>query len=164
MLRSSIIILGAAALPLASASVAQSGATGPKPVSRAEFQSKTDQAFSQLDTNKDGFLSAQEIQVGQNSALQQVNALRQARMQAEFKQLDTNKDGQLSFQEFAAAAPSVKSAETPQQMLQKLDANKDGKVSASEFSTPRLAVFNKLDANKDGVVSVDEQRKAAGQK
>jgi Ca2+-binding EF-hand superfamily protein len=96
--------------------------------------------------------------------LQQVQATIRARLQAQFKALDTNKDGQLSLQEFYAAAPSVRTNETPADILQKLDANHDGKLSAAEFKAPRLQQFDRVDLNHDGTVTPDEERRANAQK
>ena len=81
-----------------------------------------------------------------------------------FVELDANKDGKLTLDEFLAAAPPIKTAETPEQMLQRLDTNHDGKVSIDEFRAPQLATFNKVDANHDGVVTPAEFQAAQKRK
>jgi Ca2+-binding EF-hand superfamily protein len=63
-----------------------------------------------------------------------------------------------------AAAPPLRTAESPEQMIARLDSNHDGKVSADEFRAPELAKFNRIDANHDGVVSPDEIKAAASRK
>src|SRR4051812_3566867 len=129
VVRSMVLIVGALTLPAGTAAVAQQQGAGPsKPLTRAEFVSKLDGTFATDDLNKDGSLSASELEAAQNRELQQLRSVQMSRAQAEFKQLDTNKDGQLSVQEFAAILPQVKANETPAEFLQKLDTNKDGKV------------------------------------
>ena len=117
MLRSLTFLIAAPALAVASAAAGQS-APG-KPVSRASVSSQLDNAFAAADTNHDGALSTAELQALETRELQRVQTALRARMQAQFKALDTNKDGQLSAQEFSAAAPNVRTNETPAQLLQK---------------------------------------------
>jgi Ca2+-binding EF-hand superfamily protein len=148
-------------LVLGSAALAQAA---PKPVSRADFMKTLDGRFNAVDANHDGKISKDELAAQQQRELQKAKAGIAQQMQAKFKQLDTNKDGQLSAAEFMAAAPPIRTAETPDQMLQKLDSNRDAKVTADEFRAPQLAVFNKADANRDGVVTPDEMRAAATRK
>jgi Ca2+-binding EF-hand superfamily protein len=166
VVRSLIGAFGAMTLAMSSASVAQTApaAGAPKALPRAAFVKDVDTRFGIMDSNKDGSLSKGELQTAQARALQDVTNLRQKQVEAQFKQLDTNKDGQLSVQEFAALAPTVRSSETPDQMLQQLDTNKDGKVSPDEFRAPQLAKFARFDANHDGVLTPDEMRKAVSTK
>ena len=63
-----------------------------------------------------------------------------------------------------AAAPSVRAAQTPDQIIQMYDKNKDGKVSAEEFRAPELAKFQKVDTNHDGIASLEEIKAASGRK
>jgi hypothetical protein len=147
-----------ALIPLSSALLAQAG---PKPVARAEFVKNLDNRFVAMDANKDGQVTKAELVVQQQKELQQARAAMAQQLLTRFKQLDTNKNGQLSPQEFAAAAPPIRTAETPDQMLKALDSNGDGKVSNAEFRAPQVARFNKIDANRDGIATPDEMRKAA---
>ena len=160
--------VAAAILALSSAGFAQKppaaqvpSAQGPKPITRSAYLGNVEARFAIIDKNHDGSVDAGEMAAEQQRELQLAkNALAQ-QLQARFKQLDTNKDGQLSLAEFMAAAPPIRTNETPQQLLQKLDANHDGKVSADEFKAPDLAKFDRIDTNHDGVVSVQEQQAAA---
>ena len=92
-------------------------------------------AFAEIDTNKDGKLSKDEIA-------------------AYFDRLDTNKDGFLSQEELAAARA--------QHMHQhsRADASGDGMISRDEAKAlPRLSSnFDAIDTNKDGMLSRDEMR------
>jgi Ca2+-binding EF-hand superfamily protein len=146
---------------LASGAAAQNAG---KPVSRADYMKSVDSRFAMVDTNHDGKISKEEMVAQQQRDLEQARANLTRQLEAKFRQLDTNKDGQLSMQEFMAAAPPLRTAETPEQLLQKFDTNHDGKVSADEFRGPELTRFNKIDANHDGIVTPDEIRAAAGQK
>jgi len=151
----------AAGIVIASAAGAQSAneapaARGPQQVTRAEFAKTIDGRFAAVDTNKDGSLTKAEIAAAQARALQQAQAIEAQRIEAEFKKLDTNKDNQLSLAEFKAAAPTMKSAESPEKMIEGLDANKDGKVSAAEYRAQPLANFDKADANHDGILTAAE--------
>jgi Ca2+-binding EF-hand superfamily protein len=157
------IILASAALAVAAAATAQQQPAA-KPVSRADYTAKLDRTFQAVDTNKDGFLSAAEVQAQTAKDVDQVRGAIQARARNAFNQLDTNKDGQLSFAEYAAQLTGIKAKETPQQMIQSLDTNRDGKLSAAEFRASKLAAFDRADLNHDGTVTPDEERAAAQRK
>ena len=158
MTKSIRIAFALAALSLSVPLLAQSG---PKPVSRADFLKTIDNRFAAADTNKDGGVAKGELVILQQKELQQAKAGLTQQLMGRFKQLDTNKDGALSPQEFAAIAPPVRTAETPDQLLKALDSNGDGKISADEFRAPQIAKFNKVDANRDGIATPDEMRRAA---
>lgn len=157
MVRTFIISMGAATLAAGTPATAQAqqSAAAPKPITRAELNSRLDSSFSAIDTNKDGSLSADELAVAQKKELGEAQAAVRARAQAAFNQLDTNKDGKLSLDEFAASV-HVNARQSASEILQGLDKNKDGKVSADEFKAPRLDAFNRADANKDGTVTPAE--------
>lgn len=144
-----------------SAALAQAA---PKPVSRADFVKTIDGRFNAIDTNHDGKITKDELSAQQQRELQQARSRIAQQLQAKFGQLDTNKDGQLSAQEFMAAAPAIRSAETPDQLLQQFDSNHDGRISADEFRNPELAKFNQVDANHDGVITPDEVKAAASRR
>jgi hypothetical protein len=154
------ISLIAAAAAIASSAHAQAPAQpasqAPKQLSKADFTKNIDSRFAELDTNHDGNLTKDEVTAAQAKALQQAQAAEQQRIEAEFKKLDTNNDGSLSLAEFKAVAPSLKAAQTPEQMVAELDSNKDGKVSAAEYRAPQLANFDKADANHDGILTAQE--------
>jgi Ca2+-binding EF-hand superfamily protein len=90
--------------------------------------------FAELDTNRDGLLSRDELS-------------------AYFDRLDTNKDGLLSQQELAAARGRHTRA--------RVDSNGDGLISRDEAKAmPYLAQnFDTIDVNKDGSLSDEEMRR-----
>jgi Ca2+-binding EF-hand superfamily protein len=85
--------------------------------------------FDKTDTNKDGFLTEDEIQKGRDARRENMRGEMKARMEERFKEADTNNDGQLSLDEVQAKMPRL--AER----------------------------FNSLDTDKDGMLSKDELRK-----
>jgi Ca2+-binding EF-hand superfamily protein len=149
--------LAAALLTPPSALLAQAA---PKPVSRADYLKAVDNRFASVDTNHDGKLSKDELQAQQQRDMEQARKVVAAQVQAQFRKLDTNKDGQLTMQEFMAAAPAVRTAETPDQLLQKFDSNGDGRISPDEFRAPEIAKFNRVDTNRDGIVTPAELQAA----
>lgn len=156
------LIAAAIAATVSTAALAQSKpAEAPQAMSKAELTAAISARFAAIDTNKDGFLAQDEIAAVQAKALSQAQAARQERMEAEFKKLDTNNNGSLSLDEFKAAAPPVRAADTPADMLANLDSNKDGKVSAEEYKSKPLANFDRLDSNRDGNLTAAEVSAAA---
>ncbi len=103
-----------------------------------------------LDTDKDGELSAREIE---NAA-------------AALKKLDRNKDGKLSKDELLP--PSVvrerkrrdrPSGPSPEEMVSRMmvfDKNKDGQLTKDELPERIWNVFSRLDENHDGIVTKEE--------
>ncbi|WP_298675262.1 calcium-binding protein [uncultured Lentibacter sp.] len=101
--------------------------------------------LEQLDLNKDGKLSLEELQ---------------AAPLKRFEQGDTNGDGKITAEE-AAAAASTRAQKRFEKMLKRRDTDKDGALSQAEMlDTARQAeMFAELDADKDGFLSQDEMRK-----
>jgi hypothetical protein len=97
--------------------------------------------FSQLDTNGDGSISAEEF----------------ANPPSRFAQADTNDDGLLSAEEIAAAGQS-RAEDRAERMIARMDTNGDGMLSEDEIGQRRdgARMFDRLDANDDGVVSAEE--------
>ena len=151
-------------LPLAVIATAPALAQQGRPVSRADYLKTVDTRFGTVDTNHDGKLSRDEVAAAQQRDLQQANAKIRQELEAKFHQLDINKDGKLTLQEFLAAAPGIRTTQTPDQLLQQLDTNHDGKISLDEFRAPQLATFNRTDANHDGIVTPAEVQAAQGRK
>jgi Ca2+-binding EF-hand superfamily protein len=156
-----LLISGAA---LAATPVLAQPAPAPKPIARADYIKSIDARFAAMDLNHDGKISRDELVAQQQKDLQNANAKIRHDLEVKFRQLDTNKDGKLSLDEFLAAAPTLRTAATPDQLLQSLDTNHDGKVSPEEFRAPELARFNKVDTNHDGIVTPDEIRAAQSRK
>ena len=94
-------------------------------VDRAEWKAGQEARFKQLDTNKDGKLTQDELfartpAVG-NSVLPSDRQVE--RQSAYFQRLDANKDGVVSLEEFMAQA---------ERNFARCDVNKDGKTDTAE--------------------------------
>ncbi len=141
-MRSLLPLSAVSMLAFASPALGQAAAA-PKPVSKAEYLKIVDGRFGGIDANHDGVITKAELSTAEDKMAQQLTAARNQRMREEFNKLDTNKDGKLSFDEFMAAAPPVRAAQTPDQIIQALDKNHDGKISADEFRAPEIAKFSR---------------------
>ena len=132
-------------------------AAGPAPIPRSSFIANMDTQFKVIDADKDGVLTAAEIEKSQQATTDLRNA---AKAQLLFGQLDSDKNGQLSPAEFARIPlPGIKPDAKP--MIARMDLNKDGKVTLVEYRGGTLVNFDRLDADKDGIVSGAEM-KASG--
>jgi Ca2+-binding EF-hand superfamily protein len=137
--------------------------------------------FDQLDANKDGKLSREELEKG-------VAYLQPRRRPSDFlyiliemsdcdddcsgeiqhvydtlRKLDKNKDGRIDPEELKAARQEMLE-ERVDNILKELDANKDGRISREEARGPIRRNFDKLDTNKDGVIDREELLRAASER
>lgn len=104
--------------------------------------------FEQLDLNKDGLITKEEIS---------------GQAKARFDAADTDKDGFLTKEEMQAgieAQMKQRAEMMADRMLARHDANKDGKLSAEEMPHPKERradrMFDRMDANDDGAISAEE--------
>ena len=117
--------------------------------------------FAQLDANKDGQLTADEISEDKKRLFERL-----------VRTSDKNSDGKLSLEEFTAglqpkpgrteAAPldGADGGRRPEKLFARLDANGDGKVTADEVPEPLREMFKRVlargDKNGDGTLTKDE--------
>lgn len=126
--------------------------------------------FSQLDANKDGFISDSEVEGSKKTLFERL-----------VRVADENGDKKLSKEEFAkgtqkstedkpplageprrtgplsgAGAPNVK------EFLSRLDKDGDSKISKEEAPERMKENFDRLDTNKDGFIEAEEFARAAG--
>ena len=143
---------------------ARSAADEAKPVSRTALSDELNSDYADLDTDKDGRVTGDEIKARLlRKAEADLAVLKSARDEA-FAKLDTNSDGSISKAEFEARAPlpAIKDAtEMANANMGRFDADKDGAVTQEEFRAPTLANFDRLDKNKDGTLSLAEQKGSA---
>jgi Ca2+-binding EF-hand superfamily protein len=156
-----IATLPAAAFAQAAAKPAAAEA---KPVSRSALSDELNADYADLDADKDGKVTGEEIKARLvRKAEADLAVLKKARDDA-FAKLDTNNDGSISKAEFEARAP-LPAMKDPTELatanLTRFDADKDGAVTQEEFRAPTLTNFDKLDKNKDGTLSVAEQQASA---
>lgn len=113
-------------------------ADGNGTLSRAEVEKslpRLAQKFDQIDTNKDGQLSRDEMKAGKKThkhAHKKGNkADRQAKAAERFKHADTNGDGKISRAEAEKNAPRLA------KKFDAIDANKDGQLTQEELQAYR---------------------------
>ena len=164
-------LVGFAALAIAAPSIAlaqpearpaTAGVDETKPVTRADINAKLDADYADLDSDKDGKVTAAEINARLvKSGEAELDEIKKKR-DASFAKLDANGDGSITKAEFDEKAPLPKLKEPDAKpFLAQFDADKDGGITKDEFRGPTLANFEKLDANKDGTVTPDEVKNAA---
>jgi hypothetical protein len=109
-------------------------------VTRSEMRTSETERFDKIDTNHDGQLTVDEIQVAHKEAAAK-----------RFASKDANKDGKLSRDEVA---------KMPDAVFAHLDANKDGVLTADELAQGHgehgKKGFGHADTNGDGAISRDE--------
>ena len=122
------------------------------PLTRADVVAKLRAEFNGLDTNHDGYVSAQELAAGIAAQRAKLIAEIRQRRSAAFDAMDTNHDGQLTRDEFLAGAPQPGPAPDASAVVAKLDTNKDGSLTFEEFSARALAGFDQHQAAQAGQV------------
>ena len=129
---SALVIAALVATGAASSVAAQDGS--PRTERRAQM-------FTQLDTNGDGVVSAEEF----------------ANPPSRFEIADADGDGLLSADELTAMGQQ-RAEQRAARMLERFDANEDGALSEEEFAARRdgSRMFERLDANDDGSISAEE--------
>jgi Ca2+-binding EF-hand superfamily protein len=139
-----LALLTVAATTLATAAYAQGGPGGflkkadlnsDGAIDQTEFQSSRDKWFGEIDTNKDGFLAADEVKVFSD------------KMHAEW----TKKHG-----DQASNDQKPKHGNFGERIMKRVDTDQDGKVSKAEFDAAGAKLFARLDDNSDGKVAGDE--------
>lgn len=122
------------------------------PVQSEHHAAKGATMLENLDVDKDGAITKDEIR---------------ARQTLGFAEADANSDGVLSYQEFEARAlarQARRAAKRHQRKFSRLDSDGDGLISEAEHSDWRTARmekrFKRIDTNKDGEISANERQAA----
>jgi Ca2+-binding EF-hand superfamily protein len=160
-------------------------------VTRAEVDARVRAHFAELDTNRDGYVTTQEM-----SAMRSARGLpgQQRRVEhqvmrgdpaAAFDRIDANHDGSISRDEFAkghevriekrvitqGGAPGAPGLPMRMKMhggmmgaglLRMADTDKDGRVSLAEATGGAMQHFDMMDANRDGRLTPEERRAGRG--
>jgi hypothetical protein len=125
-------------------------------ISRTDFSRDMDLEFDKVDADKNGGVTAKELQDFTRIAAM---AAARARNTAWFTALDADKNGQLSAVEFLKLPMKLDPPPLPISLA--FDSNRDGKVSKIENRSGTLSAFDRMDSDKDGIVTPAEM-KAAG--
>ena len=136
------------ARPAATAPVAPPAPVQGAPMTRADVIARLRAEFAVFDTNKDGYVSQQELAAGLAADQARAVAEMRRRRAAAFDAMDTNHDGQLSRDEFLAAGPQPGPVPDGSAILARLDANHDGSLSFDEFAARALAAFDQRQASQ----------------
>ena len=153
---------------------------------RSDVAAHVAKMFNQLDLNRDGFITADEIAASKAKFEDRMSKSAPKRAEKAFDRLDTNHDGQITAAEVEAARAAKASAKpstgrrrtASNSLFTRADANKDGIVSRAEYEAaiasgkiksrhPNMRgsaiarLFDVADVNKDGRVSLEEAQKAA---
>ena len=154
---------------------------------RTDVAAHVERMFKQLDLNRDGFITKDEMAASQSQFDDRMAKSAPKRIAKMFDRLDTNHDGEITQSDLdsARAARLAKSGKQPKagrrgtsSLFARADANKDGIVTRAEFDAATgsgrikvrhanmrgsaiVRLFDLADVNKDGRVSLEEARQAA---
>lgn len=155
---------------------------------RAEAVERARTMFARVDTNRDGFIGQDEMQVARAQVGQRMKGQRMARRadparRAQmFDRLDSNRDNVISRDEWARAEAMRGEGRTEARrgamrgermamrgrmgraMLRASDANRDGRISLAEAQNAAVQRFDRADLNRDGRVTPDERTQARQQR
>ena len=151
---------------------------------RSDVAGQVERMFKKLDSNRDGFITREEVATFQ-AAFDQRSAKNAPKRTAKmFDKLDTNHDGEITQAEADASRTVRKAAtghskkRTSSSVFAKADSNKDGIVTRAEFDSAAasgkikvrhasmrgssiIRLFDTADLNKDGRLSLTEAQQAA---
>lgn len=155
---------------------------------RTDVAAHVERMFKQLDLNRDGFITKDEIAASKAQFDERMTKSAPKRAAKLFDRLDTNHDGKITREEVEAAraarlAASGKTAKPGRKpagatLFARADANKDGVITRAEFDAATangkitlrhtnmrgsaiVRLFDAADVNKDGRVSLEEAQQAA---
>lgn len=187
-----IFFAGAALAALAAApALAQPGGEGrgrlTPPQTRADVQAHVQARFARADTNRDGFVTRDEVRARAEGRRAQRQERRGERRERRFEQLDANNDGVISRAEFEASR-AVLGGDRSERLatgaewrgrrfdrrggrggmmagfggraFAMMDLDRDGRVALAEAQRAALQRFDRVDSNRDGRISVDERQAA----
>ncbi|HLL30151.1 MAG TPA: EF-hand domain-containing protein [Allosphingosinicella sp.] len=173
----SLIIFGVAALA-ATPVLAQGGGDRGRfaqPQTRAEVQAQVQSRFARADSNRDGFLTQDEVRARAEARRSQRQQLRGERREQRFEQLDANNDGVISRSEFEALR-TVRGERRGQRLAHRggrggmagfggrafatMDLDRDGRISLAEAQRAALQRFDRIDSNRDGTIGPEERQAA----
>ena len=163
------------------AGVAYARAADAPPITRAEVEQRSAEAFARMDANDDGVLNPADrdarrkerfVRLYANADGELSPADREARRKAAFDRIDADSSGAISFEEFSAQREQrqdlrgehrerrlgMRSGRLGSPRLARAaDTDRDGTVTQAEFASAALARFDRIDIDKDGTISDSER-------
>jgi Ca2+-binding EF-hand superfamily protein len=143
-------MLGVTMLLSAGTAIGQDGS-----ISRARFIADMDAQFRAMDSDRNGQLSAAEIEVSQRA---QASGEASKRNRTLFTLLDTDEDGKLTAEEFDRFNNPPPNTANAAPVLSRMDGNRDRRVSSAEHRAAMLVNFDRLDTDHNGIVSATEMK------
>lgn len=178
-----------AAVP-ASAQPGAEGRRGPaQPLTRAAVEAQVEARFARADSNRDGFVTQEEVRVRAEARRAQRQERRGERREQRFERLDANNDGSISRAEFNER-PALRGGDREERRATRgerrgqrfarrggrgggfmmarfgarafaaMDLNRDGRVALAEAERAALERFDRLDSNRDGTIGLEERQAA----
>ena len=141
-------MLGVTLLLSAGTAIGQDGS-----ISRARFIADMDAQFRAMDSDRNGQLSAAEIESSQRA---QASGEASKRNRTLFVLLDSDKDGKLTPEEFDRFNNPPPNTANAAPVIARMDSNGDRQVSPAEHRAAMLVNFDRLDTDHNGVVSAAE--------
>ncbi|MDQ3077363.1 MAG: EF-hand domain-containing protein [Pseudomonadota bacterium] len=178
-----VAVVAVPVLAQPAAPIAQQRAMAEKVMTKGDIDTRVRARFAQVDANRDGILTTQELTAQRGERVAKRTARRAARNpDAAFNRFDANRDGMISRDEFAqvremraekrAAMPSQAGANRRMNrqgggmmggaMLRMADANRDGQVTLQEATSGAARHFDMIDTNRDGRITREERRAGRG--
>lgn len=183
-----ILFAGAALAVLAAAPAAAQPGEGRgrlvQPQTRDAVVDRVEARFARADSNRDGFVTREEIQARVEARRGQRQERRGERRERRFEQLDSNNDGVLSRAEFEAPRAlrggdrgerrAMRAGHRGQRFAHRggmrggfggrgfarLDLDRDGRIALAEARSAALQRFDRLDSDRDGTISAGERQAA----
>ncbi|HEX8241025.1 MAG TPA: EF-hand domain-containing protein [Allosphingosinicella sp.] len=172
----------------AAPAIAQPGGEGrgrfAQPQTRSAVQAQVQARFARADSNRDGFVTQDEVRARAEARRAQRQERRGERREQRFDRLDTNRDGMLSRAEFDAPRAvgggdrgerrAMRGDRRGQRFAHRggmrgglagrgfamMDLDHDGRVALAEAQRAALQRFDRVDSNRDGTISLDERQAA----
>ncbi|HBI42233.1 MAG TPA: hypothetical protein DDY78_05155 [Planctomycetales bacterium] len=147
-------------------------------IEREELPERLRHAFDQIDTDKDGKLSREELEKGSiylqrqrrpadfiHVLVEMSEADEASQQELQYiydllRKMDKNNSGKIDPEGLKAMREQIV-CDRVDELIKDLDANNDGKISKDEARGRLKEDFDKIDLNKDGFIDREELHKAA---
>lgn len=152
-----------------------------QPQTRSAVQAQVQARFARADSNRDGFVTQDEIRARAEARRGQRQERSGERREQRFDRLDSNHDGMISRAELDARSAvgggdrrAMRGGRPGQRFAHRggmgggfagrgfaaMDFDHDGRVALAEAQRAALQRFDRIDSNRDGTIGVDERQAA----
>ena len=141
------------------------------PRTRAQIEAAVQARFARADTNRDGFITREEVRARVEARRPDREGRLGERRAQMFDRLDSNHDGSLSRAEFDAR-PAFRGGQRGGRLAHRgggmrgrlgghgfaaMDEDRDGRISLAEARGQALGWFDGVDTDRDGAISQEER-------